>query len=315
MNISVIIPTYNRPKELLRCLEGLRQQSRLADEILVVIRSKDEKTQQILEKVDRTNLPLKTVIVQKSGQVIALNAALEQAKGYIISFIDDDTVPLTHWLERLEAHFKTNPCVGGVGGRDRYHYGEKILDGKALIVGRLFWFGLLVGNHHLGSGPPRKVDHLKGANMSYRRTAIKDIRFDERLKESKSGVEYRNDTAFSLAVKNGGWKLIYDPEVTVDHYLAVSPNEDKRNIFDIPSIENIAHNETIAILSSVSWWRKIIFFFWVLLIGNIGLPGIVLLIRAILRGKKEYWLRFLIMLKGRWEGWKTWHNSLRKKRV
>jgi hypothetical protein len=40
----------------------------------------------------------------------------------------------------------------------------------------------LIGNHHLGVGEPREVDVLKGVNMSYRRTAIADIHFDERMR-------------------------------------------------------------------------------------------------------------------------------------
>jgi len=37
MTITVLIPTYRRPQDLARCLEALQKQTRLADEVLLVV--------------------------------------------------------------------------------------------------------------------------------------------------------------------------------------------------------------------------------------------------------------------------------------
>ena len=44
MKITVLIPTYRRPKDLGRCLEALQKQTRPADEVLVVVRNTDAET-------------------------------------------------------------------------------------------------------------------------------------------------------------------------------------------------------------------------------------------------------------------------------
>ena len=41
MMITVVVPTYRRPRDLGRCLDGLGKQSRPADEIAVVVRESD----------------------------------------------------------------------------------------------------------------------------------------------------------------------------------------------------------------------------------------------------------------------------------
>jgi hypothetical protein len=54
--------------------------------------------------------------------------------------------------------------------------------------------------------------------MSYRRQALGSLEFDTRLRGE--GAEYHNDWAISLAVKRLGWRVLYDPNVAVDHYEA-----------------------------------------------------------------------------------------------
>lgn len=311
MTISVIVSTYRRPKELAHCLKALQKQERVPDEILVVTRHSDEETYYFLEKVKPIYPTLYIVTVNSMGQIAALNAGLDKAKGEIISFIDDDTVPHSHWLKLIEEYFEADPGIGGVGGRDWCSFNGQMLDGTARVVGKLFWFGLMIGNHHLGGGKPREVDHLKGANMSFRRAAIGKIHFDERLRGS--GSQVLNDTAFSLAVKRAGWKLVYDPKVAVDHYMARRFDEDQRVKFNPIAVENKAHNETLVFLEHFSPLQRITFVLWVLLVGNRGLPGVALCMRALVRGKREYWPMFFTTLKGRWEGWKTWKMSVGKK--
>jgi hypothetical protein len=101
----------------------------------------------------------------------------------------------------------------------------------------------VVGNHHLGMGPPREVDVLKGANMSFRRNAIRSFGFDRQL--IGTGAEKHNDRSASLAVGASGWKVIYDPDVQVDHYPAPRPEGGRR---PSPSLAyEAAYNETLAV--------------------------------------------------------------------
>ncbi len=182
MIITVLIPTYRRPKDLMRCLEALKKQSRGPNEVLVVVRYDDTETWALLESIDLGSSPLRTVTVKVPGQVAALNAGLGAARGDIIAITDDDAAPHPDWLARIEAHFQTDPKVGGVGGRDWVYHGDRLVDGAREVVGKVRWFGRVIGNHHLGVGGPREVDVLKGVNLSYRRVAIQGLHFDQRLR-------------------------------------------------------------------------------------------------------------------------------------
>jgi len=55
----------------------------------------------------------------------------------------------------------SDSCVGGVGGRDWVYHGTQLEDGARKVIGRVHWFGRVIGNHHLGVGEPREVDVLK----------------------------------------------------------------------------------------------------------------------------------------------------------
>lgn len=189
MKVSVLVPTYCRPQDLARCLEALKQQTRPPDEILVIVRDSDAQTQEFLAAYKATDSSkINRVMVAEPGQVAALNAGLEAATGDILAITDDDTAPRPDWLARIEAHFASDARIGGVGGRDWVHHTTPngdcwIEDDSQETVGKLVWWGRLIGGHHLGVGPARDVEFLKGANMSYRRAALDPadtpkIRFD-----------------------------------------------------------------------------------------------------------------------------------------
>jgi glycosyltransferase involved in cell wall biosynthesis len=305
MKITTIIPTYRRPKDLARCLEALKQQTRPVDELVVVVRDTDVESWLLLETFNRSFLPLLTVKVSAPGVVEAMNAGLDAASGEIVAFTDDDAAPHPDWLERIEAHFLSDDRIGGVGGRDWLYCGTKLQElGESRIVGQVQWFGRVIGNHHLGVGIPRKVDVLKGVNMSFRRRAIESFRFDKRMRGTGAQVHF--ELAFTLKLKQASWLIIYDPMVAVDHYPAQRFDEDRRNQFNRIALMNEVHNETLALLEYLSLPRRIVFIVWAVLIGTSKKRGFL------------QWLRFLpeeglfagqqlsASLLGLWQGWLTW---------
>ena len=306
MYITVIIPTYRRPADLLRCLEALKKQTRPSDEILVIVRDIDSETWSCLENYNLAPLPLQTIKVTLPGQVAALNAGLDKARGEIISITDDDAAPRPEWLARIEAHFLSDFCIGGVGGKDWVYQNNQLLNGEQSLVGRVQWFGRTVGNHHFGVGEPREVEILRGVNMSYRRSAVGNLRFDERL--LGTGAQVDNDLAFSLKVKQSGWKLIYDPKVEVDHYMTERFDEDQRNKFNYIAVVNRVHNETLILLEYLPPIRHVVFLIWTLFVETRTNRSIVQFFRffpqeGFLAGRK-----LLASLQGRWQGWLAWQK-------
>ncbi|ERT04731.1 glycosyl transferase 2 family protein [Lyngbya aestuarii BL J] len=307
MKLTVIVPTYRRPQDLANCLEGLKKQTRLADQIIVTVRDIDTQTWTFLETFNPETLPLNIITVTASGVIAALNMALDSAQGDIISITDDDAVPRPEWLARIEAHFLSDDRVGGVGGRDFVYRNNQLKEGSRKVVGRLQWFGRVIGNHNFGVGEAREVDVLKGVNMSFRRKAIGDKHFDTRMRGTSSQIHY--EIEFCLALKRAGWKLIYDPNIQVDHYQGQRFDEDKRNQFNELAMFNIVHNKTLAVLDYLSPIQRSIFVFWAILVGTRGERGLIQWLRFLPTEGKVAGQKFLVSIRGHWQGWQTWQQS------
>jgi glycosyltransferase involved in cell wall biosynthesis len=287
--------------DLSRCLSALQTQTKPVDQVIVVVRDTDTATWEFLAQFPAQNLPLHIVQVTQPGVVAALNAGLTAITGDIVSITDDDAAPHPDWLEKINAHFLSDSHIGGVGGRDWVHIGEKIADGEAPIVGKLQWFGRVIGNHHLGVGAPREVDVLKGVNMSFRIQAIGQLKFDERMRGTGAQVHF--EMAFTLTLKRAGWKMIYDPQVGVDHYPAQRFDEDQRHNFNEVAFINLVHNETLVLLEHLPPLQQIIFWLWVILVGTRENLGLIQCLRLLPSQGKLAVKKLLLSWRGRWQAY------------
>jgi cellulose synthase/poly-beta-1,6-N-acetylglucosamine synthase-like glycosyltransferase len=274
MKITVLVPTYRRPQDLARCLAALQKQERVPDEVVVVARPDDDATHACLRDPRVTGaLSLNVAAVDVPGQVAALNRGLDAATGDVIAITDDDAAPHADWVRRIGAAFESDARLGALGGRDWVHQKGGVLDGSRFLVGKMLKSGKIIGNHHLGVGEAREVDLLKGANMSYRRDAIRQIRFDGRLRGA--GAQVHNDMAFSMSVKNAGWKLVYDPRVAVDHYPAERFDDDRRDAQSLAAVRNAAYNLHLILRDQLPPVQREVAWWWYALVGTRVYPGAV----------------------------------------
>ena len=279
MNISLIVPTYRRTKDLQRCLEAIKRQTKPVHQLLVTIRDTDQETWDFFETYDPGSLPLELLKVSRTGVIAALNTALAAATGDILTATDDDAEAYPDWLEQIEKHFADDPAVGAVGGKDVLYENGVLKDGEAPIVGVLQWFGRPIGNHSQGIGPAREVDLLKGVNMSFRMAALGELTFDERMLGTGAQVHY--EMSICLSLKRAGWKVIYDPNVLVNHFRAERFDEDQRYIFNPVANYNQVYNETIVLLDHFKGVQKIVFVLWAIFIGTRAARGLLQMIRFV----------------------------------
>lgn len=312
---SVVVCTHERPRDLARCLRALRGQTLPPDEVVLLVRDADLETGRLLEEFEPGSLVLRRISAPATGLVAARNAGLEVATGEIIAFLDDDTSPHPHWLERMQFHFLADPAVGGVGGRDWKRAAGWPKEREREVVGKVQWFGRVIGAHHLGTGKPREVDVLKGANMSFRRAAVEGLRFDERLRGI--GAQAAEDFAFSSAVKRAGWRLVYDPDVSVDHYVSprssktARPHDDDqqhRSSFDAASLSDFVHNETLFVLEHLTPLSRLAFGLWAPLVGTRDARGLAQWLRFLPSEGRLAGLKLRASLRGRLQGWETWRR-------
>jgi len=307
LSLTVAVPTFRRPDDLARCLKAIAAQECLPDEVLVTVRDIDTQTQDFIAALPPTPFPLRVINLTERGLVVARNAALTSFKSDIIAFVDDDAAPHPDWVCRVRRHFEADPRLGGLGGKDRLHDGKRFIEGRRANVGQLQWFGRVVADHHLGYGPPRPVDMLKGANMAFRRAAIGAIRFDQRLRGS--GAQPNEDLTISLAVRRAGWNVIYDPAVLVDHFSG--GRDEARHYAEIAAVRDTkgfrewAFNEVVAVWDEFPSWRLAVFFAWSLLVGSRVCPGLVQAIRFTPTLGLASWQRFALAQRGKFEALRT----------
>lgn len=119
-DISVVIPTYKRPRLVIRCLNSFLKQnfSQNRFEILVVDDgSGDETGDQIRAWKQRNKIINLTYISQENaGPASARNRGIEKAKAEIIAFTDDDCEVDFDWLSAVFEYLKNNLNKLGVGG-------------------------------------------------------------------------------------------------------------------------------------------------------------------------------------------------------
>lgn len=264
MKHTIGIPSYRRPESLHAALEALQRQERPVNEVIVVAREDDVATHEVVSEF-LTSLPLSLQLVSSPGMVEAVNKALETATGDVISLIDDDAVPHPNWARKIMQTFQAEPDLAGLGGRDHVFQHGHWLEGEVQTVGIVRWYGRLIGNHHLGTGPRRDVDCLKGVNMSFRRAALGALRMDKRLRGF--GAQWHCDLKLCLDLRAQGKRLAYDPSIVVDHFPAPRHDEDQRGVFNAQAHENQIHNLTLAMLEYLHPAARALLLTYSLLIG------------------------------------------------
>ena len=93
MNISVIIPTWNRAERLVNALQSVFSQSLLATEVIVVDDGSTDDTREIV----RNQFPdVRYLFQQNKGVSSARNTGIKAASGDWIALLDSDD----HWQPR-----------------------------------------------------------------------------------------------------------------------------------------------------------------------------------------------------------------------
>lgn len=291
LSVDVVVPTYRRPLLLDRCLRALTAQERPADRVLVVARDEDFDAHAVIDAHLGPLPGLERITVAEPGVLAAMAAGVARSTGDVLAFTDDDAAPRPDWIAMLIEHLG-DPTVGAVGGRDVIPGQETPLTAD---VGRLRRSGRLSGMHHLGTGPPRDVDVLKGVNMAFRAEAFA-LPAPGVLRGSGAQVDFEIITC--AWAKRQGWRVVYDPAIQVDHEAAGRSGTDQR-VKPAPSaVADAAFNSLIA-ASAVGGPALARHAAYGLTVGTRDRPGFVRALVALTRGEEEVWSRLRPALSGR----------------
>jgi len=232
MQISIVIPTYNRNEILCRTIDNILTFERQYNELIIVDQTKehDAQTKEYLEILISNN-KIKYIYTDYPNLPNARNIGIEKACGDIILFFDDD-VEINK--DTIPSHFSgfSEQNIGCVTGKvtiqNTNQAGNKVLGNKgtlkkiiksllfiflrkkAAYVGRLGILSNFSGDRILPS------DSCIGCNMSFRREVFKECGlFDVKF----SGNAVREDTDMSVRLRRNGYTIAYIPKAAVVHFM------------------------------------------------------------------------------------------------
>jgi len=171
--ISVIIATYNRCLSLEDTLESLLAQDHDCTfdyEIIVVDNNSTDKTKAVVATyVTKFNGRLRYLFESKQGKVFALRTGMEEARGEILVFTDDDVVVDKKWLLTITEVFdrkKIDLLAGKIVPIFKEKKPEWIIN--EFYKGPLVYFDL--GDGYFENSKQKILP--VGANMSFLKEAV-----------------------------------------------------------------------------------------------------------------------------------------------
>jgi glycosyltransferase involved in cell wall biosynthesis len=216
IDLSVVLPTYNRASSLHKTLQsflGMVQSADLHWELLVVDNNSTDLTRKLVQDFSKTaSFRLRYIFEQKQGRSAALNAGIAEAKGKIVAFTDDDVLLDPNWLLHLHQTFERFDCVA-VAGRVLPLWNHPKpdwleMEGQFAVV-----------NFDLGSEFKEIKTPPLGANSAFRREAFHrhgKFRLDLGVRGSKHTITC-DDTEFGERLIKAGEKIIYCPTAVIYH--------------------------------------------------------------------------------------------------
>ena len=157
------------------------------------------------------------------GFICSCNKGAKRARGEFLVFLNNDTEVLAGWLDALIGTFSDFQKVGLVGSKLLYR------DGRLQEAGGIIWndgTGLNFGRFEDPDKPEfnyvRDVDYCSGASIAIRRELFECVGgFDERYIPA-----YYEDTDLAFAVRNAGYRVLYQPASQLIHYEGITSGTD-----------------------------------------------------------------------------------------
>jgi glycosyltransferase involved in cell wall biosynthesis len=118
LDVSVVLPTYNRAANLRRTLASvLGQRTTRRYEVIVVDNNSTDDTRAEVERAIAAGADVRYVLERNQGVSHARNAGIAAARAPLIAFVDDDVWVDDAWIETICRSFEEHPDVDCIGGR------------------------------------------------------------------------------------------------------------------------------------------------------------------------------------------------------
>jgi GT2 family glycosyltransferase len=183
-SVTAVIPTKNRPHDLLNAVCSIYQQEVLPDCLLIIDQSEsDDSKKKILEYVSTTSIKIKLEYIHDSkilGLVPARSKAVEINVNDIVMFFEDDVILNTDYVQKMLNGFSDIPSMMGASGI-MTNYKPSLF---YKIVFHLFHRGIFFDKRLSFQGKlvssPKYVQSMfmNGGVSAYRKEVLESVPFD-----------------------------------------------------------------------------------------------------------------------------------------
>ncbi len=218
---SIVIPVHNHLGHTLECLRALAAAPPgTTIEIIVVDDASSDGTATVLPRI----AGLRYLRHERNGGFIAAcNTGAAQARGEVLVFLNNDTVPQPGWLDALLWTLHEVPRAGIAGAQLLYPDGTlQEAGGVVFRDGQAWNYGRFESPDDPRYAYLRDADYVSGAALAIRRTLFDAVGgFDTRYAPA-----YYEDTDLAFAVRAAGHRVLYQPGARVLHDEGTSAGTD-----------------------------------------------------------------------------------------
>jgi len=222
MDISLVVCTYNRAHLLVDTIQALTIQDTPTnlnwELILVDNNSKDQTAECTRTFIDRTPFPLRYYFEGRQGQSYARNKGIQEARGDIIAFTDDDVIPAKNWISSIALAMGENGAAG-IGGRILPKW-EKPVPNWLKNKRHLWGYLAMLDSDEVRELALPLVDGAKiwGANMAFKKSLFEEIGLFDPKRGNVGNKLYRGEeTEIVTRALELGKRLVFDPRPVVHH--------------------------------------------------------------------------------------------------
>jgi len=201
-DLSVVVPTHDRPASLARSLAALEAQRTDATLEIVVVDDASAAADEVAEVVASSRNARLVRHPEPRGPAAARGAGGRAASAPLVAYTDDDCVPEPDWAERLlDAFDRGADAVAGTtvdaSARNPYDAASQ------LIV------NFLVDRATDGGS---RTSFAPSSNVACRATVLRDVPFDDRFRG------FGEDRDWCARLVAAGYSLVVEPDAVVWHH-------------------------------------------------------------------------------------------------
>lgn len=219
--ISIIICTYNRDKFLYDALQHVAVNNFPTEnyEIVLINNNSTDNTETECQRFEK-NFPqinFRYFVETKQGLSHARNRGIDESRGDILVFLDDDSFVKSDYLEKLQQNLSRHSEAMAFGGKisPLFESGETP---KWLCKWTYSWVSAIdKGNEVI---PFEGNSYPIGANMGFRKSCIAECgNFNPELGRTKKNAMGGEEKDIFNRLKEKQMPILYFPDIQVEHVI------------------------------------------------------------------------------------------------